>query len=82
MQHVIDAALSCPAHVCAEYRILAGRDTVQANPVLPNFLLESALLPRTRYHVHERVALSRVRLLNTRELFSTVCLLTKHAISV
>jgi hypothetical protein len=55
---------------------------VEANPVFANFLLESALLPRTRYHVHERVALSRVRLLNTRELFSTVCLLTKHAISV
>ena len=64
--------------------VLYGTSTylVWANPVFANFLLESALLPRTRYHVHERVALSRVRLLNTRELFSTVCLLTKHAISV
>ena len=52
----------------------------RANPVFSNFLLESALLPRTRYHVHERVALSRVRLLNTRELFSTVCLLTVRLI--
>ena len=55
-------------------------DPQRANPVLFNDSLESSVLPRTRYHIHESSRLPRIRLLNAQELTPTVCSFIKQTI--
>ena len=57
------------------------RSQVGASPVLFNDSLESAALPRTRYHVCDRSSLPHTRILNAQEHFAIVRSFTEQTIS-